>query len=282
VNTAGGARDRRGMEVCDDQPWEHADSLPGVRRLVYGNATDEESDWALYRQPAPGAGWVVVLHGHGSTGDQLFTRADIRAHWLQWLLAQGLGVLTPHLRGDAWMHAQAVAELHWLVEWLRTAQAARHLVLLGGSMGGTGALIYATRHPRDFQAVATLCPATDLARFHQELLGHDEWPRGAIRAALEAGYGGAPATGEDAYVRHSALAHVRRLTMSLYVAHGDQDPLIPVDHTERLRRAMPPDAPATFEILPGGGHDAPLTAPGLLPWLTRHTLPAKQSPYSSA
>jgi len=258
-----------------DEPWDHPRAVPGTRRLDFQCCDGDGSDWALYRPPDRGASWVVVLHGHGSTGDQLFTRDDIRTHWLKWILAQGLGVLTPHLHGNAWMHARAVADLHGLVRWLRRDCGARRLVLLGGSMGGASALIHAIRHPEDFQAVAALCAATDLAQLHGSLAGQTEWPQAEIAAALEAGYGGPPACCAPAYEAHGVLRHAHRLAMPLYVAHGDDDLLIPVAHTERLRGALPPDAPATFEILAGGGHDAPLTAPGLRPWLARHALPGK-------
>jgi dipeptidyl aminopeptidase/acylaminoacyl peptidase len=252
---------------CTEKPWEHPATVAGTRHLAFSGADGTTSDWALYRAPDRGAVWVVVLHGHGSAADQLFTRADIRAHWLEWILAQGLGVLTPQLRGNAWMHAGAVADLHQLAHWLRTEHAARRLLLLGGSMGGASALIHAICHPADFQVVAALCPATDLADLHGHLSQRTESPHADVRQAIETAYGGAPAARAEEYACHSALGHAHRLTMPLFVAHGAQDPLIPVEHVLRLRDAMATGAETTFEILPGGGHDAPLTAPGLLPWL---------------
>jgi pimeloyl-ACP methyl ester carboxylesterase len=210
----------------------------------------------------------VVLHGHGSSGDQLFTRADLRDSWLRWALSLGVGLLTPHLRGDCWMAAAAAADLSQLVGWLRRARGAERVLLVGGSMGGTGALIHAVAHPRDVDAVAALCPATDLAILHAQLAAlADAGVRDQIRGALESAYGGTPARRPAAYAAHSARTRWRRLAVPLYVAHGTADALIDVGHAVALRDALPASVDARFEFLPAGDHDAPLRAPGLLPWL---------------
>lgn len=48
-------------------------------RIEY-TGRDGFADWALARLPESGADWVVCIHGHGSNGDQLYVREDIKKH----------------------------------------------------------------------------------------------------------------------------------------------------------------------------------------------------------
>ncbi len=234
------------------------DGMPDVQCRLYRSAIDGHEDRIFLRPPsARGRPWVVVLHGHGSLGDQVFVREDIRRAWLPLLVEHDVGILSPDLRGDAWMGPAAAADLKRLIAAVREAFAAAAIGLVGGSMGGTGALIYAGLHPEDIDGVVVWCPATDLA----ELVGFlaaGEAEGGTVlaevRRAIEAGYG--PAGHSDTYARHSILANHRRLTMPVAVVHGDRDAMIPVAHARRLRDRM--GSRLWYREIPGGDHDAPL------------------------
>ncbi|MEI7435703.1 MAG: hypothetical protein WCL16_02720, partial [bacterium] len=79
------------------QAWVHESAPAEVEKLTYQSAEDGVHDWALaWRPPCDGKSWVVSLHGHGSSGDQLFTRADLKEMWLSRYRASGLGVLSPN------------------------------------------------------------------------------------------------------------------------------------------------------------------------------------------
>ena len=137
----------------------------GLRRIDYRSDLDGTADWALLRRARNGGTWIVNIHGHGSHGDQLFVREDIRRLWLPAFLDRGLGLLCPNLRGNAWMSPAAAHDLHALLGLVRSGYGAERFVLFGGSMGGTSNLVYAIRRPEDVAGVAALCAATDPAAY---------------------------------------------------------------------------------------------------------------------
>ncbi|HEY3415903.1 MAG TPA: alpha/beta fold hydrolase [Armatimonadota bacterium] len=247
-------------------PWEHPMSFPGVEHLRYGIDGGAGEDWAL-AWPGERSTWVVHLHGHGSTGDQLFTRRDVRELWLSRYRAAGLGVLALNLRGNAWMCPAAVEDLRRLLAWVREAYGAREFYLLSGSMGGTSNLIYAALHPEDVAAVMALCPATDVGSYATWLREHPGGVRDDILAAIVAAYGGTPAEQPARYAAHSALRLAERLTMPLLLSHGDADDLIPIEQSRQLAAALGNASNLTYVEIPGGGHDAPLNHEATLAWM---------------
>jgi pimeloyl-ACP methyl ester carboxylesterase len=236
----------------------------GVRRLVYRSAQDGLEDWALLWPPESGRTWVVNLHGHGSHGDQLYTRADLRPAWLPPFRRRGLGVLTPNLRDNAWMSPWAAADLQALLALLREKFGAGRFVFVSGSMGGTSNLIYAALFPEDVAGLAAMCPASSVASLHDWCAARADRPvLGEIAAAIRTAYGGTPAEVPAVYERHSCLAHADRLTMPVFVAHGDADELIPVGESRALVPLLR-GGNLKYREIPGGGHDAPLAEAFLL------------------
>jgi len=257
---------------------EAGGTLPaGTMRVEFASGHDGAMDWALARPPAAGDLWWVMVHGHGSLGDQLYTRPDIRDQWLPLVAELGLGVLTPNTRGNGWMSPAAAADVHELLAWARAEHGARRFVFASGSMGGTSSLIYAVLHPADVAGVVALCPATDLASYYAWCRGkapafpggaRNEGIIGQIADAIQASYGGEPATQPRRYRRHSAVANAARLTMPLCLVHGTADPLIPVAGARRLAGALADHPAFVYRELADGGHDAPLPAmPDALRWI---------------
>lgn len=246
--------------AAETSPW----AVQGLGRLTYTSDVDGIEDWAMMlpaqNQDAENQNenqnvWIINLHGHGSTGDQLYTRQDIRKSWLPHFIEQGYSVLSPNLRGNAWMSPEAVADLHALLNYLREHQNAKTFILASGSMGGTGNLIYATQKPHDVAGVVALCPATDLPSYLQWTKNHPDHPViKQIHDAILQSYK------HDAAViaRHSALAKVNQLTMPVVVIHGDDDNAIPVEQAQTLASALEHQSNFTYHQLPGGNHDAPL------------------------
>jgi pimeloyl-ACP methyl ester carboxylesterase len=253
-------------------------SLPGVRRIDYQSRVDGHLDWALVRPPDAGGIWLVCLHGHGSHGDQLYARRDIREFWLSRFLAHGLGVLTPNLRDNAWMGPAAVADLDALLELVRNEFGARQFVFASGSMGGTGNLIYAAVRPQNVAGVLARGAACDLASYHAWCVERrDERPiLGEIADAIVDSYGGTPADVPEIYERHSALSRSERLSMPLFLAHGAADATTPVGQMRRLVGRLPSHPALTYVEIPDGNHDSPLhleTVPSPLAWLLEKLSP---------
>jgi len=237
--------------------------MPGVpadvQRLDYAGSADGTPDWALLVPPADSARlWVVFLHGHGSQGDQLFTRPDIRDGWLPEFRRLGLGILSPNLRGNAWMSPQAASDLHDLLEWVRRRHAARRFILAGGSMGGSSALAYASLHPGDAAAVIALCPAADIGDYQRSCAASGEAIHQEIGLAIRAAYAGEADEIAAVYDERSAVRHAARLTMPVFVCHGAKDAVIPIAGARRLARSMEGRVTFRYVELPDGDHEAPL------------------------
>jgi len=244
--------------------WENPHDYEGVQCLTY--PTDTGDDWAL-AWPGERRTWVVHLHGHGSTGDQIFTREDIRDTWLAAYRRLGLGVLSANLRGNAWMCPAAADDLHRLLAWSRGHYGVGDFLFVSGSMGGTSNLIYGILHPEDISAMVALCPATDIGAYARWCRQHPGGVIDEIYAAIVQAYGGPPEEQPEVYAAHSAVAHAARLTMPLFVCHGDDDKIIPVEESRRLAAALADVPTFSYLELPGGHHDSPLFAFDLEEWL---------------
>jgi len=244
--------------------WENPHGYEGVQYLAY--SIEGGGDWAL-AWPGTRRSWVVHLHGHGSTGDQIFTRADIRDAWLAAYRRLGFGVLSANLRGNAWMCPAAAEDLHRLLQWTRERYGVADFLFVSGSMGGTSNLIFGILHPEDVRAMVALCPATDIGGYARWCREHPGGVKDEIYAAIVNAYGGAPEEHPKVYAAHSALAHATRLTMPVFVCHGDDDALIPVDESRRLDAALAGVPTFTYVELPGGHHDSPLFGFEMGEWL---------------
>jgi pimeloyl-ACP methyl ester carboxylesterase len=262
--------------LTDIQLASAGDAFPaGVQRLAYRSGLDGLDDWAMLWPPAtesqrPGT-WLVVIHGHRSHGDQIFTRPDIREHWLPLAPEHGLGLISPNLRGNAWMSPAAAADLRGLLGFVRERFGAKRFVLASGSMGGTSNLVYAALQPEDVAGVVALGAAVDLERYvawcREPISGRPAVTRD-IADAIEQNYGPDAAS---AYARHSPLRHFERLTMPVFLAHGEADALMPIEPVRAFADAMRGHTRFRFRELPGGHHDSPLWLMGeALEWVLGH------------
>ncbi|HYF52616.1 MAG TPA: alpha/beta fold hydrolase [Planctomycetota bacterium] len=235
--------------------------FPGVAgtfsRIEYTSAVDGFSDWAIV-SPSRSKTWIVFVHGHGSSGDQLFTRHDIKTAWLPVIQQREYGILAVNLRGNAWMSRAAASDLHGLLSFARKKYEAQRFIFASGSMGGTSNLIYAVLYPQDVSAVLALCPATDLATYHRWLTDQRRPICAEIKLAIETGYGATPKKAQNLFARHSALKNAAALTMPVYVSHGTADEVIPVEQSRGLAAAMQGAPLFRYDELPDGGHDTPL------------------------
>ncbi len=240
---------------------------PDVVRVDYISALDGLSDWALLQPPTTGDTWVVFLHGHRSKGDQIFTRADLTASWLVPIRVAGLGIVSANLRENAWMSPAAADDLHELLGWLRKTHKAGRFLFFSGSMGGTSNLIYATLYPEDCAVVVALGAATDLAEYYAWGMQHAPGIQREIAEAIATSYGGTPDQIPNLYHKHSPLFNANRLTMPLYLAHGEHDALMPVAQMRALAGKLAGKSNGTYVEIPSGNHDSPCFHKPALAWL---------------
>lgn len=236
-----------------------------TKKLFYKSSCDDLTDWAYIEEGNENI-WVIYLHGHGSTGEQLYTRKDVVEYYLQSIRKKGLGIIAPNLRNNAWMSPYAVRDLHDILSFVREKNNACRFIILSGSMGGTGALIYAVRHPEEISGVVAGCPATDLARYYNWCMSR-ETPAvlKEIAGALKSSYGDMAA-----FVRHSVCANYEKLTMPVHLSHGNADMTIPVNESRYLAEKLSGKKDFCYHEIDNGNHDAPLKyAPERLEWLLK-------------
>ena len=255
-------------------PWMHPAALPGAMRICRCGVPAPDPDGALWWPGERAGACVLCLHGHGAGADQPFVRPDIRDAWLPAVRGLGLGILSPELGSAHWMGPRAAGALRRLLAWARDRLGIDAVHVVAGSMGATAALAYAVLHPDDLRSVAALCPATDIAAYHDWCVAHGGGVRDEIRAAIAAAYGGPPSAAPAAYAAHSALRRCARLALPVLVVHGSADEVIPVEQSRRLAAARQGADGFTYIELDGGDHDAPLRCGRLWTWLREQRDPA--------
>lgn len=231
----------------------------GLKRLEYISDVDGLKDWAVLLPGENKGLWIVVIHGHGSHGDQLFTRKDVREIWLPVFRNTGAGILCVNLRDNAWMGPAAATDMHDLINYLRISHGMKKTIFCSGSMGGTSNLIYAVLHPEDVNGLVIRGAATDLASYcrwcktQQKPIIHE------IAEAIRISYGGTPDEKPELYRKHSSLANFAKLTMPLFLVHGGADDIMPVEQARALTGKMNGRKSFFYTEIPGGNHDSPLT-----------------------
>lgn len=158
--------------------------------------------------------------------------------------------------------------------------AADQIGLMGASAGGHLACLVAVTAAKAEEAgangqgpkpdarvhaVAVFFPPTDFLDYGGKRLdprGDDDWSKLARRLALPQGQ--AAATDEEATEMLTRISPARLVTPeapSFLLIHGDADPVVPLQQSERMLAALKQaGVPAELIVKPGGGH----------PWLTLH------------
>lgn len=220
-------------------------------KIVYTSSVDGATDWYMLGNAGRGTRCLVYLHGHGSTGDQLFTRADIKSR-LPLIERLNLSVVSPNLRGNAWMCPAAVSDLAEILIGCRARYGFREYVFVSGSMGGTGALIFAVRHPELVAALGVMGGVTKIDRYREFLRRGRLSIHREILDAIETHYR------EEDYGSHDVAAQAEKLAMPLVFYHGEADEIMPVTEMYDLRDRLKTKTDARFRAIPGGDHDAPI------------------------
>jgi len=226
----------------------------GVVKITYRSDADGREDWAL---AVPGENplgiGIVVLHGHGSGGDQFFTWKQL-GDGRDFLSRLRCGILSPDLRGNAWMCPEAVEDLAKLMIFAKKRFKWRKIILASGSMGGTGGLIFASHHPELVDAVVALGAATDLASYVSWCGRQKLEVCGRIAEAIRTAY----KNDRELMKSHSSLARYENLTIPVWLCHGVADEIIPVSQARRLAGKMAEFPDFVYREVWRGDHDSPM------------------------
>ena len=220
-------------------------------RIDYVSKVDHYKDWYMLHNAGENTDCVVYLHGHGSNGDQLFVRSDFKTR-CDLIDQLNMSVISPNLRDNAWMSPAAVEDLKELLSENKEKYKWKRLIFMTGSMGATGALIFAVLHPELVDGLGLLGAACDIGEYRKFCQNQHVYPiHKEIADTITANY-----TDESAYERHSAIKHAEKLTMPIRFYHGTEDPVMLISEMYQLRDALKDHPDAVFREIPGT-HDAP-------------------------
>jgi len=226
-----------------------------IKEVVFTSPFDGSAQTFLekdYRENAGDAASLVViyLHGAASHQDQGMTSAIYDGafdRWHQTLSNRHAIYICPEYRGGSWMGPAAEADVREIIRLARERHSGSQLILAGGSMGGTSALIFASRQPQSVDGVIALCPATDVSAMFS-----------AFPEQFLTSYGGSPEECPDLYLERRSRDQAAALApLPIAIVHGAKDTVIPVEHSRVLVQRLPEDQVLYIEQ-PEGDHDAPL------------------------
>ena len=242
-------------------PTPGVDLAHAIRpELVRFRAHDglELSGW-LYRPrgaaggPAP---YVVEFHG----GPEGQARPAFSATY-QALLARGIGVFAPNVRGSSGfvkrfvnldngaLRVNGVRDIRACVEYLTTNRIAdpKRVGIMGGSYGGYMTMAGLAEYPELFAAGANLFGVVNFETFFKNT---EPW-----MAAISTVEYGNPATEAELLRRLSPLNRVDRVTAPTLVLHGGNDTNVPVVEAEQIAASLKRrGVPMKYVLFPDEGH----------------------------
>jgi dipeptidyl aminopeptidase/acylaminoacyl peptidase len=217
----------------------------------------ELSGW-LYRPrgvsgPAP---YVLSFHGGPEGQERPSFRSDYQA-----LLASGIGVFAPNVRGssgfgkkfvnldNAELRFNGVRDIKASADFLVQQGVAdpTRLGITGGSYGGYMTMAGVTEFPDLFAAGVNLFGIVNFATFFAQ---SEPW-----MAAISTKEYGDPATQADLLARLSPIHKLDRIKAALMVQHGANDTNVPVVEAEQIVQALKGrGVPVEYILFPDEGH----------------------------
>jgi dipeptidyl aminopeptidase/acylaminoacyl peptidase len=217
----------------------------------------ELSGW-LYKpknQDGPGP-YVVSFHG-GPEGQE---RAPFRSDY-QALLAQGIGVFAPNVRGSSGfgkkfvnldngeLRVNGVKDIKACVDYLVNNHLAdpKRIGITGGSYGGYMTMAGLTEYPDSFAAGVDLFGIVNFMTFFQHT---QPW-----MAAISTIEYGDPATQKEMLDRLSPIYKLDRIKAATMVQHGANDTNVPVIEAEQIVKTLKDrGVPVEYILFPDEGH----------------------------
>jgi len=217
----------------------------------------ELSGW-IYKpknQNGPGA-YVVSFHG-GPEGQE---RAPFRSDY-QALLAQGIGVFAPNVRGSSGfgkkfvnldngeLRFNGIKDIKACVDYLVNNHLAdpKRIGIMGGSYGGYMTMAGLTEYPDLFAAGVDLFGIVNFMTFFQHT---QPW-----MAAISTIEYGDPATQKEMLDRLSPIYKLDRIKAATMVQHGANDTNVPVIEAEQIVKTLKDrGVPVEYILFSDEGH----------------------------
>ncbi len=188
---------------------------------------------------------LIVLHGHGSDRWQYVRQARGECAGARDVaLKHDMIYLSPDYRApDSWMGPAAESDLVQIIRHAHGAYRIGKVILGGGSMGGTGALIFAALHPDLVDGVVSQNGTANMLQYAK------------FQDSIARSYGGTKAEKPEEYRQRSPELVPERFKMPVAVTTGGKDTLVPADSVLRLADALKKTNPDVLVIhRDSGGH----------------------------
>ena len=252
------AQDPGSIHLCDltipvcnlvkhTRPWLNDVTLAKTDHLEVQSTDGLLIDAFITLPPDAGESVPLIAMPHGGpigvSDDQYYS-----GH-VQWLARSGYAVLQVNYRGSGGYGREFRAA--GLREWGRgiedDVEAAIYAALerypaldperigvFGSSYGGYSALMGAIRNPDLFKCAASFAGVTDLTLlFNRSDLRRSDVLRDQLIRMI-----GDPGVDYDELTEHSPVYQYERFTVPIFIAHGDNDPVVDVEHAWRLKRLL--------------------------------------------
>lgn len=227
-------------------PWLDDNLLAEVEVLKVPTRGGVTLEAFLTLPPTPGPKPPLVVMPHGGP----IGIADLRGYSpnVQYLARSGFAVLQVNYRGSGGYGRKFRDAGHR--QWGRGIEddidAAVDLVLstgrvdgthmcaVGSSYGGYSALMMVIRHPRQYRCAASLSGVTDIAL----LFNVDEVMGGELLVSQMEKVVGDPDENYDEMRRYSPVYHADKIEVPIFLAHGEWDRVVDLDHFIRMKLAL--------------------------------------------
>lgn len=171
---------------------------------------------------------LIGLHGHGSDRWQFVKQPRDECRSARDVAAKHrMIMISPDYRATtSWMGPKAEADLVQIIGDVKREFKVRHVIVSGGSMGGTSCLAFAALHPELTSAVMSMNGTANMVEYEN------------FQDAIRASYGGTKQEVPDEYKKRSAELWPERLTMPIACTTGGRDTPVPPQSVQRLMAAL--------------------------------------------
>ena len=216
----------------------------------------ELSGWLYRSSDAPPGPLVISFHG----GPEAQERPHFNSTY-QALLAQGIGVFAPNIRGSAGFgktfvnldngrrRFDAIRDIEACVRFVVASGDAdpARIGVMGGSYGGYMTMASLTHYPDLFAAGATICGVVNFETFFENT---EPW-----MSVISTTEYGDPETERDLLRTLSPIHTIDRVQAPTLVLHGANDTNVPVVEAEQVVESLRArDVPVEYVLFPDEGH----------------------------
>ena len=233
-----------------------------VEEITFVSDFDNSQQKYLIQKPRTSLcnGIFVYLHGATNHMEQGFNKDIFDGTFgklQEFFYKYHYVYVCPEYRGDSWMNEPAESDILFIINSLRRCYQTERVFLMGGSMGGTAALIFSTRHPQLISGVCALCPATNMIALYHRWV-HTEYD--FLAKGIEIAYQGSPDKRPEEYRKRSSIYFVGTVkTKPVAIIHGDDDKLISVEHSRNfVKESIRQGVRIFYQEIRYGDHDSPV------------------------